>query len=36
MVLGYTALEASRAVSAVYSDELDLEDIIKSSLKKLI
>ena len=36
MVLGYTALEASRAVSAVYSDDLDLEDIIKNSLKKLI
>ena len=36
MVLGYTALEASRAVSAVYSDELDLEDIIKNSLKKLV
>lgn len=35
-VLGYTALEASRAVSAVYSEELDLEDIIKNSLKKLI
>jgi len=36
MVLGYTALEANRAVSAVYSDNLDLEDIIKNSLKKLI
>jgi len=36
MVLGYTALEASRAVSAVYSEELDLEGIIKNSLKKLI
>jgi len=36
MVLGYTALEASRAVSAVYSDELDLEDSIKNSLKKLV
>lgn len=35
MVLGYTALEASRAVSAVYSDDMDLEDIIKSSLKGL-
>ena len=35
MVLGYTALEASRAVSAVYSDEMDLESIIKSSLKGL-
>lgn len=36
MVLGYTALEASRAVSAVYSEELDLETIIKNSLKGLI
>ena len=35
MVLGYTALEASRAVSAVYSDDMDLESIIKSSLKRL-
>lgn len=36
MVLGYTALEASRAVSAVYSEEMDLESIIKSSLKSLV
>jgi len=36
MVLGYTALEASRAVSAVYSDGLELETIIKNSLKRLI
>lgn len=36
MVLGYTALEASKAVSAVYSEEMDLEAIIKSSLKSLI
>ncbi|HOJ11521.1 MAG TPA: Holliday junction branch migration protein RuvA [Clostridiales bacterium] len=36
MVLGYTALEANRAVSAVYSEELDLETVIKNSLKKLI
>lgn len=36
MVLGYTALEASKAVSAVYSEEMDLETIIKSSLKSLI
>lgn len=33
MVLGYTALEASKAVSAVYSEEMDLESIIKSSLR---
>lgn len=36
MVLGYTPVEASRAVAAVYSDELDLETIIKNSLKNLI
>jgi len=36
MVLGYTAIEASRAVSAAYSDELDLESIIMGSLKGLI
>lgn len=36
MVLGYTPLEASRAVSAVYSDEMDLESIIKSALKGLV
>ena len=36
MVLGYNAVEASRAVSAAYSDELELEDIIKKSLKRLI
>lgn len=36
MVLGYTPAEASRAVSAVYSDDLDLETIIKNSLKGLI
>jgi Holliday junction DNA helicase RuvA len=36
MVLGYTALEASRAVSAVYSEEMDLESIIKNALKGLV
>lgn len=36
MVLGYTPVEASRAVAAAYSDELDLETIIKNSLKGLI
>lgn len=35
MVLGYTAIEANKAVSAVYSDDMDLESIIKSSLKQL-
>lgn len=35
MVLGYTALEASRAVSAVYSDEMDLEAVIKGALKSM-
>jgi Holliday junction DNA helicase RuvA len=36
MVLGYTALEASKAVSSVYSDDMDLESIIKHSLKSMI
>jgi Holliday junction DNA helicase RuvA len=36
MVLGYTPLEANRAVAAVYSDDLDLETIIRNSLKGLI
>lgn len=36
MVLGYTPAEASRAVAAAYSEELDLETIIKNSLKGLI
>lgn len=36
MVLGYSSAEASRAVAAVYSDDLDLETIIRNSLKGLI
>lgn len=36
MVLGYTAVEASKAVSAVYSEEADLETIIKTALKNLV
>jgi Holliday junction DNA helicase RuvA len=36
MVLGYTALEASRAVSAVYYEDMDLESIIRNALKGLI
>jgi len=36
MVLGYTPLEASKAVSAVYSDKLDIETIIRNSLKELM
>lgn len=36
MVLGYTPLEASKAVSAVYSDDLDLEAVIKMALKGLV
>lgn len=35
MVLGYTALEAGKAVSAVYSDEMDLETVIKGALRNL-
>lgn len=36
MVLGYTAVEASKAVSTVYSNEADLESIIKGALKNLV
>jgi Holliday junction DNA helicase RuvA len=35
MVLGYTPLEASKAINAVYSEDMDLESIIKSALKGL-
>ncbi len=35
MVVGYTASEAERAVLAVYSEEMDLELIIKNALKSL-
>lgn len=36
MVLGYTPAEASKAVSAVYKEDMDLESIIKSALKGLV
>lgn len=36
MVLGYSHVEASHAVSSVYSDELDLESIIRNALKGLV
>lgn len=36
MVLGYTPLEASKAINAVYSEDMDLESIIKSALKGLV
>ncbi|HEX2946306.1 MAG TPA: Holliday junction branch migration protein RuvA [Clostridia bacterium] len=36
MVLGYTPAEASKAVASVYSDDLDLETIIRNSLKGLM
>lgn len=36
MVLGYTPLEAGKAVNSVYSEEMDLESIIKSALKGLV
>lgn len=35
MVLGYTPLEANKAVSSVYSEGMDLEAIIKNALKSL-
>jgi len=36
MVLGYSQVEAARAVASVYSDDLDLETIIKNALKGLM
>lgn len=36
MVLGYTAVEAGRSVLEVYSDDMDLESIIRNSLKNLV
>ena len=36
MVLGYTPLEAKKAVSAVYTEDMDVEQIIKSALKVLV
>ncbi|MFY9569285.1 MAG: Holliday junction branch migration protein RuvA [Acetivibrionales bacterium] len=36
MVLGYTQAEANRAVASVYSDEAELEEIIRNALKGLI
>jgi len=35
MVLGYSAAEANKAIAAVYSDDLDLETIIRNALKGL-
>lgn len=35
VVLGYTAYEAGKAVAAVYSDDMELEAIIKNALKGL-
>jgi Holliday junction DNA helicase RuvA len=36
MVLGYTPLEANKAVSSVFSEDMDLEAIIKNALKGLV
>ncbi|NMA33746.1 MAG: Holliday junction branch migration protein RuvA [Clostridiaceae bacterium] len=36
MVLGYTQAEANRAVAAVYSDGMELEEIIRNALKGLM
>lgn len=36
MVLGYTQAEANRAVASVYSDELELEEIVRKALKGLV
>lgn len=35
IVLGYTAFEANKAVASVYSEDMDLELIIKNALKTL-
>lgn len=35
MVLGYSAIEASRAVSEVYAEGMELETLIKNALKEL-
>ncbi|HEY9059937.1 MAG TPA: Holliday junction branch migration protein RuvA [Pseudobacteroides sp.] len=36
VVLGYTPLEASKAVNSVYSEDMDLESIVKNALKSLV
>jgi Holliday junction DNA helicase RuvA len=36
VVLGYTPLEASKAVNSVYSEDMDLESIVKNALKGLM
>lgn len=35
MILGYTSLEARKAVMSVYTEDMDLEVIIKNALKRL-
>lgn len=35
LVLGYTVVEANKAVAKVYSDDMDLEAVIKNALKVL-
>lgn len=35
MVLGYTQLEANRSVSAIYSEEMELEVIVRMALRNL-
>lgn len=35
LVLGYTAFEANKAVTSVFSEDLDVETIIKNALKTL-
>lgn len=36
MVLGYSGVEASRAVSKVFNEDMELEMIIKNSLKEMV
>lgn len=35
MVLGYTQLEANRAVTSVYSDDMELEVVVRTALRNL-
>lgn len=35
MILGYTSVEASKAVMSVYSEDMELEVIVKNALKGL-
>ncbi|MDP4181095.1 MAG: Holliday junction branch migration protein RuvA [Bacillota bacterium] len=36
IVLGYTPMEASKAINSIYQDDMDLESIVKNALKSLL